>query len=352
MKQITRDRDERTRAGKVAESTVRIAPTLAIPAVLRSLGADPAKVLAEAGFDLRLFDDPDNRISYAARSRLMGHCATRTSCPHFGLLVGQQAALESLGLVGLMVKDSPDVGTALRNLVRYLHLHVRGAQTSLVIDGNLVMFGYQAYQRRAEASEQVGDGATAVMCNILRDLCGREWKPVEVRFVHSRPYDVGPFRRFFGAPLSFNAEQYSVVFSAAWLGRRLPATDPALHRLLQREIHRLEDRHGEDFPEQVRSVLRTAVVTGHADANRIASLFSMSSYALARRLRAFGVGFRELVEETRFEISRQMLEGSKIEVSEIAAAFEYSNASAFTRAFRRWSGTTPARWRSERRHRR
>jgi AraC-like DNA-binding protein len=346
MKRQSEGQRGATRAG--TESTVRIGATLAIPAILRSLGANPAEVLAEAGFDLKLFDDPDNRIPYAARSRLMRHCAARTGCPHFGLLIGAQEGLHSLGLVGLLVKDSPDVGTALRNLVRYFHLHARGALTTLAIDGNLAMFGYETYQTRAEATEQIGDGAAALMFNIMRELCGEEWKPVEVRFVHRKPDDVRPFRRFFGVPLYFDAEQYSVVFSAVWLNRRLPATDPALRRLLQKEINAIESRHRDDFPEQVRGVLRTALLTGHADASQIAALFAMPSYTLTRRLKSFGVGFQELVDEIQSEIARQMLEHSEMDVTRIAAALDYSNASAFTRAFRRWTGTTPAQWRSAR----
>ena len=54
------------------------------------------------------------------------------------------------------------------------------------------------------------------------------------------------------------------------------------------------------------------------------------------------------MDESRFEIARQMLEDSAMEVSQLAALLDYSNASAFTRAFRRWSGTTPARWRAAR----
>jgi AraC-like DNA-binding protein len=330
------------------ESTVRIGATLAIPAILRSLGANPAEVLAEAGFDLRLFDDPDNRIPYAARSRLMRYCAARTGCRHFGLLIGEQEGLHSLGLVGLLVRDSPDVGTALRNLVRYFHLHVRGALTTLSVDGNLAMFGYEAYEPRAEATDQVGDGAAALMFNIMRELCGEEWKPVEVRFVHRKPEDVRPFRRLFGVPLCFDAEQYSVVFSAAWLNRRLPATDPALRRLLQKEIDAIESRHRNDFPEQVRGVLRTALLTGHASAGQIAALFAMPSYTLTRRLKSFGIGFQELVDDVQSDIARQMLEHSEMDVSQIAASLDYSNASAFTRAFRRWTGTTPANWRATR----
>jgi len=48
---------------------------MALPAVLRELGVNPAKVLAEAGFDLKLFNCRDNRISYAARGRLLAQIA-------------------------------------------------------------------------------------------------------------------------------------------------------------------------------------------------------------------------------------------------------------------------------------
>ncbi len=88
-----------------------------------------------------------------------------------------------------------------------------------------------------------------------------------------------------------------------------------------------------------------ALLTGHASADQVAALFSIHSRTLSRRLHAFGTNFQELVDEGRFEIARQMLEDSRMEVSQIAMALDYADASAFTRAFRRWSGTTPAQWR-------
>ena len=339
----------RARRGAVAESTLRIGATAAVSEVLRSLGANPVNVLAEIGVDLALFDNPDNQISYSARGRMMAHCAARSSCPHFGLLVGQQAGLNSFGLVGLLARSSPDVETALRTLVRFMHLHVRGAVITLAAEGNLAMLDYAIYQSGVEGNDQVEDGAVAVAFNIMRDLCGREWMPVEVRFAHRRREDAAPFRNFFQAPLRFDAEQNSVLFSADWLNRRLPATDPQLRRLLQREIDKLEVRHGDDFPEQVRSVLRSTVVTGHSSADQVAALFSMDRRTLNRRLNAFGTGFQELADEIRLEIARQMLEDSTMEVIQIALLLDYADASAFTRAFRRWTGTTPASWRARQR---
>lgn len=331
--------------------TVRIATIAAIPEVLRSLGADPAEVLKDAGVDPALFDDPDNRISHAARGRLLGHCVARTGCRHFGLLVGQQVRLHDFGLVGLLVKYSPDVGTALRSLVRFFHLHNRGATVDLAIDGSRTTLGYDAWQMHVDAAEQVGDGTVAAMLNIMRDLCGGGFTPLEAGFAHRRPEAVEPFRRFFAAPLRFDAERYGLVFSTNWLERALPYDDPEVRRLLQRQIDALEAAHGDDFAAQVRSVLRSALLTGDAGADRVAALFSMHSRTLNRHLHACGTTFRRLVDEIRFEIGRQMLESSSADVGRIADMLGYADASAFTRAFRRWSGTTPSHWRMARVHR-
>jgi AraC-like DNA-binding protein len=169
----------------------------------------------------------------------------------------------------------------------------------------------------------------------------------EVRFAHREPADTGPFRRFFQCPLSFDAGQNVVVFDASWLNRRLPTDDPALRGLLLKQIGMLEARHGADLPAQVRSVLRTALLTGHAKAEQIAALFSMHSRTLARHLDASGTRFQVLVDEVRSGAARQMLAGSAMDIAQIAEARGYADPSAFTREFRRWSGTTPAQWRAQ-----
>ncbi len=329
------------------EASARVGGVMEIPAVLRSLGADPANVFADARVDLALFDDPDNVLSLAARGRLMRQCVLATGCAHFGLRVGQRSGLNHLGLVGLLVKYSVDVGTALRSLVRHFPLRVRGAVVTLAHDRETASLGYELYQRQSDAADQIADGALAAAFNILRALCGTAWTPSEVRFAHREPADTGPFRRFFQCPLSFDAVQNVVMFDATWLNRRLPTDDPALRSLLLKQIDMLEAQHGSDLPAQVRSVLRTALLTGHAKAEQIAALFSMHSRTLARHLEACGTQFQVLVDEVRFEIARQMLEGSAMDIAQIAEALGYADPSAFTRAFRRWSGTTPAQWRAQ-----
>jgi AraC-like DNA-binding protein len=327
------------------EATVRIGTALGLLKVLQSMGEDPIRLLVEAGADLALFDNPENWISYAERNLWVAHCVERTGCRHLGLLAGQLNDLHSLGLVGLLVKYSPDVESALRSLVRYFHLHVRGAVTTLDVEGRSAMFGFESYVPGAVANDQIEDAALASAFNILRALCGPDWNATEVRFAHRKPEEVRPFREFFRAPLLFDDEQNAVVFHSSWLRHRLPEDDPDLRRLLEKQVEALEVKFGDEFPERVRSILRTALVTDHGGADQIASLFSMHSRTLHRRLNAAGTSFRELVDEIRFEIASQMLAETDTDVSQVAAVLNYADSSAFTRAFRRWSGTTPAQWR-------
>jgi AraC-like DNA-binding protein len=325
-----------------------MATVLAIPDLLRSLGANPEEVLRELGYDLKLFDHAETRVTYAIRNHILSHCAARTGCPHFGLLVGQHNGLHSFGLVGPLVKYAPDVGTAMRSFIRYQHLHVQGAGVHLAADGNSAMLTWQIYQTGIEAIDHIGDAALATLYNIMHELCGADWRPTEVWFAHRRPADAGPFRRFFRVPLRFDAEQYALLFSAGFLKRRLPGIDDKLRALLQEQIELLEARRRDDFPAQVRTLLHTALMTGQSKADQVAALFGIHSRTLNRRLNAFGVGFQQLVEETRFEIAQQMLEYSTNEIGKISESLGYAAPGVFTRAFRRWSGTTPAEWRAAR----
>jgi AraC-like DNA-binding protein len=217
---------------------------------------------------------------------------------------------------------------------------------TLAVQGDSATVGYAIYQPGLEAADQAGDGAIAVAANILRELCGPDFTPSQVLLARREPGDIRPFRRFFRAPLRFQAEQNAVVFPSTWLNRRLPAEEPELRRMLQRQIEEREATHRLDFPEQVRRVLRSALLTGTAGEGKVAALFGMQTRTLHRRLRAFDTSFSELVDESRYAYACQMLRDGRMEAGKVAVALGYSEPSAFTRAFRRWSGTTPSAWRS------
>ncbi|MDC1286823.1 AraC family transcriptional regulator [Gammaproteobacteria bacterium] len=339
---------DQTQSNSAPEVMVRIGPLMGVPAALEGLGFDPQEVLIDCGFDIGLFDDPDNLISFSARGRLMARCAAKTNCHNFGLLVGQHSGLRSLGLVGLLAQHSPDVRTALENLVRYFHLQTRGSMLTLHENSGIVTLNYHIKHFKSPANAEVGAGAVAILFNILRELCGPHWLPREAWFIHPQPINTEAYRRFFQTHLRFNAEQNAIFFLASWLNLPLKEAHPDLYKLAKQQIDSLETRQADSFPEQVRELLPEAILRGDCNADHIAALFSMHPRTLNRHLKDYGIGFQKLRDEVSYTMATQLLNETDLEVSQISTNLNYADARSFIRAFRRWSGTTPARWRKAR----
>jgi len=321
-----------------------IAPTL------HDFGVDPDPVIREAGLDPRLFDDGTNVIPHAALGRLLTLSVACTTCPHFGLLVGQRATILSLGMVGRLMQHSETLGDAMRALVSNLSIQNRGAVPSLTISGDIALFAFSVYQPEAESADQISDGSIAVAVNAIRALRGSDWRPSEVLLPRFAPVDPEPYRRHFRASVRFNQETASIVFPAHDLDLRIAGADPMMRSLLEERILQLKSAQGSEFSDDIRRLLRTRLTSNHCSADDIAHLLTMHRRTLSRRLKGGGMGYRAITNEIRFEIARQLLQDTQVPLAQIAAALGYSEASAFTRAFRRWSGQTPTTWRDEGHH--
>ena len=317
---------------------------------LREFGVDPEPVIREAGLDPRLFDDAMSLIPFAALGRLYTLCVTRTAYVHFGLLVGQRASILSLGLVGRLMQHSNNVGDALRALVSNLSTQDRAVVPALTSRDGTALLTFAAYQADSGSGTQILDAALGVTVNILRTLCGSSWNPSEVLLLRVAPADAEPYRRHFRAPVRFNQESAIIVFPARDLGLRIAGADPMMRALLQERIQQLKGEQGSEFSDDIRRLLRMRLTSNHCSADDIAHLLTMHRRTLSRRLKGGGMGYRAITNEIRFEIARQLLTDTQVPFAQIAAALGYSEASAFTRAFRRWSGQTPTAWRTEGHH--
>lgn len=329
-----------------ASGVVRVGPLMGIPEVLHELGREPGPVLESAGFHPAQFTDPDTEVSYVPASRLLARCVAVTGCEHFGLLVGERAGSSSLGVTGFLLRSAPDVGTALRDLVQYLDLHDQGGVPMLQLRGEVSLLGYAIHQAGVVASDQIYDLSIAVACNILRGLCGGNWNPDEVLLSRRQPRQLAPYRRFFRAPLRFNADQSAVVFASRWLEHKVPGADALLHRHLEKQANELHHLRHTGVVVELRSLLRRALLNGECTVSGIARQLCLHERTLHRRLREQGTSFRQELGDIRREMARQLLAGTAMPVAKIATTLNYADASAFNRAFKRWTGVTPVQWRT------
>ena len=327
--------------------TVRIGPMVSIPATLRSLGYEPGPILLSSGFNLAQFEDSDIRISYISAGKLLARCAAATGCEHFGLLVGERSIPSHLGIAGYLVGSAPDVHTALCSVVKYLDLHDQGGVPALTTSGNRTLLGYAIHLPGVAGTDQIYDLAITVACNIMHTLCGRNWNPTEVHLTRRTPRDLTPYKGFFRAPLHFNTEESAIAFPTRWLSHQLPTADPLLHRHLVMEAEALHARQGAGLVDDLHRLLRQYLISRHCTAADIALQLGKNERTLNRRLHLEGTSFRDELEKVRYTVSQQLLAGTTATLAEIATSLGYADASSFIRAFKKWSGITPAKWRAQ-----
>lgn len=315
--------------------------------MLREFGVDPEKALRPFGVSLEAFTHPDNTIPFQSLCRIVDHCVALTGREDVGLLVGEQANASKLGLVGFLLQQADNVRSALGDLAHYLHYSDRGAIVRVSEADGLARLGYAIYEADAEGTAQIYDGAIAIARNILRDLCGPSWSPVEILLARRAPSVPARYERFFGAPVSFNADESAIIFPAHWLDTPIRNSDPELRRLLQEQIDAMEVEEDGDLSEQVRRIIRATLLTSGGSLGAASGLLNLAPRTLARRLKADGTSFKEISDEVHFSVARQYLANTSLSVTEVGLAMKYSESSAFTRAFRRWAGMSPSEWRAE-----
>ena len=185
-----------------------------------------------------------------------------------------------------------------------------------------------------------------VVC-LSRTTTSDAWAPEEVRFSYPRPATTAEHERLFRAPLVFGAEAAALVVRSEQLGVRQATANEALSKVLDRYLEGLlaDLPRGEGLEADVRRALAPRLCEGEVAAASIARDLAMSTRTLHRRLRVCGTTYRGILDELRREIAVRQLARPERGIGEIAFALGFSEPSAFHRAFRRWTGTTPGSFR-------
>ncbi len=330
-----------------SHATVKVRNFAALPDVLRAHDAEPRAVLAAAGLDPDLFADPRTEVPYSALGRLIGAAVEATGCEAFGLMVGARMGATATGLTGLVSLNAPTVGDALRLLADGLRTSDTGAAVTLTFERADAMLGYVVTARNVDHADQIVDGAIAIALNILRELRGPAWRPREVRLTRRPPRDKTPFLKLFEAPVTFGAATAVLVFGADELDQPVRGRNPQYAEILAPLHAKALADASCDFVTAVRSAIRTQLAAGGLSRDSVCRALSLSARTLAHRLEARGFSYIRLADEAKYEAAQAYLRRGET-IAETAARLGFADQSAFTRAFKGWSGTTPARWRADR----
>lgn len=337
---------QRPQFGVVPPDSIRVQPLMHIGKMLSDLGVVPDQVFAAAGLSANLFAVPENTIAFEQLQALMREAVSATGCEHFGLLLGLTALSNPLGLIGEVSQQCSNVGTAVAYFQQHFHLHDRIGIATRSVDGRNGSIGYVLFHGSSAEADQIHDAAIAIGMSLLRLWAGPDWKPRAVTLPRRKPQNVQPYRKVFGIVPQFESEHPALHFDASDFARPIGGANPLQFALLSEKVETVASGLDLKFSDQVRRMMRGLIALQRCSADDLASAFSISRRHMHRKLTDEGTNYRLIHEEAQRALAERMLLRTDKSLVEISVALSYSDATAFSRAFKRWHGCSPSEWRT------
>jgi AraC-like DNA-binding protein len=311
-------------------------------------GLAPEPLFRAAGIDPKVISDPHAHLARPQSDRLIRTLAARIADPAFGLQAARCWHPSNLGALGYAWLSSSTLRTALQRLARYWRIVAADVTVSLEESPDGVAFVHAPPKTVDPVVDAVrGD----IVMAILHDMCRRNFGGAlalrRVAFRRAAPADPRRHEAFFGCPVSFGAAATRLQIGAAEADHPLPTGNrdlAAMHdRVLVEQLARLDKK---DVMARFRASLLERMTSGDFSEENLARDLHMSRRSLQRRLAEAEATYQSLVDETRRDMALRYLDDPGKSATDIAFLLGYSQQSAFTRAFRRWTGKSPSAYRS------
>jgi AraC-like DNA-binding protein len=317
--------------------------------------ADRATLLARSNLKAVDVEDLDNRIPLASYVALFEAGAELLQEPALALHYGQAVRIQEISIVGLICEACETtlaVGAQLNRYVRLVADDGSGASADLVRlmrrDDGIWMEAVHwlstvnRFVTEAEFSRLVCN--TRAMFANNADFQAMRF-PVAIEFAHQAPNHIAEYERIFQCPVAFGASSNAMQIDPRFLTLRQPPVNRYVFGVLSEHAEAMLEsvKSARTTRAQVEGLLIPLLHQGEPSVERVADAMGLGQQTLYRKLKAEGTTFEKLLDELRHKMALHYLDGKKVSVNETAYLVGFSNPSAFSRAFRRWTGTSPGK---------
>ncbi len=280
--------------------------------------------------------------------------------PAVPFALARASKMEDLDVMGFAVITANNGHEAIQRAVRYSRLLTNSARWEALAPSlggaagagtSGEVYGIIRFHRDLAPTLGVraaNEAALAEFVGGTRQLHPEVKLPMRVRFRHPAPPDTRPHREFFGCPVEFDAPYNEFELSSEIYHKRL-TNNPALSEFFARHAEELLRTNDVDDTVQarVRHEIVEALPGGDLTLSRIAKRLALSERSLRRYLRAEQTSFSQLVADVRYDQARTLLRAPRVSLDQTAYLLGFSNASTFSRAFKKWSGRAPSEYREQ-----
>lgn len=317
----------------------------AVLGLLKARGIDGRSLLMQVGLDPGLLDAPEARIPLQDWIRLNHAAAEGLGDPDFGLHLGE--VFQGMPtLLGYLLDACRTLGEALQKYLRYQRLEQEGWTLLALERGEWFELEYRP-QRAAARERVMVDFALACIVRHYHHWTGQDLEVQEVQVTYPRPACIREHVRLFGPRVSFGTPRNVLVFPASALAQPLVRANPTVREHLEGPLRRALEALDLQEPcaARVARLLGACPEDGLPPLAQVAVSLGLGTRSLQMKLKEEGTSFQAIRESVRKSLALAALADPGITIQETAFLLGFSEASAFHRAFRRWTGATPAEFR-------
>lgn len=318
---------------------------------VNSLGGDKQKLFEQYRLDELKIASPDARISIPRFMRLGHSCIEAFDIPQLGLEMGRLTSAGSHGLAGLVAMTAADVrsaGTAIAEYELLSSFNARGRSSFFVEQGEGIAHFYSISPYNAY-NLFVVDSVLGGWVRMLEWVSGRNDLVKRVEFEFTAPSYREQYNQYFNCELQFGAERNAVVLHEWALEmpslHRCASTHQGLKQLAERELERV--RLGLSFREVIERAIGPLLKGQTPTLDMVAHRLNMAPWTVRRRLNVEGISFQQVLNDTRRDLAVSYVRDTTLTLGEIAFLLGFGSTAAFQRAFKRWTGQAPGRFRDD-----
>jgi AraC-like DNA-binding protein len=316
-----------------------------------AIGLDGDALRRQAGLTDELLADPDRYVPAPIVFGLWRAATEHWARPGLGLHTGAAVPFGAYEVMDYLAASAPTLGHALRTVARYFSVGTLAVRYEIDDDDPVGPIRFRMVVRvpHAGAALQLRDYSVSLFANRIRYIVG-SFDALSVELAGDALAPPALYTTLVGHAVSHDAVHTAICFSRKAWNRELARADASLQRTLTRHADNMLTRVP-DNGDIVDQVVRTLVVglrSGSQSIDDVARQLGMSARTLQRRLREGKRSFAEVVDDVRAGLAREYLADPSLSVTDVACLLGYSEATAFHRAFKRWTGQTPGRARARR----
>ena len=322
-----------------------------IAKTINSYGLDSHAIFKREGVNLDSLKDNNARIDNVKMNNIWLQAQELSNDPYISLGLANCMEPCVLDALGISLSVSQHVYDALKRITRFSDYLNDGMNIFLNENKDGIALLFEAKTQAYEMASVNTEATCSAIFNLLKKISGKYFKVKAIHFRHAFNLDINPYEEFYNCPVYFSSKSDQIIFEHKGVLDENCFSNSSLTRKVDEWLDEYLINHGNNLTSnKVKSYLLKQLQLENIEQQEVAEYLNISIRMLQRKLKEEGTSYTKLLDDCRQKMAYKFIRDENISLAQLTTILGFAEQTNFTRAFKRWSGTTPHQYRTHKVH--